>query len=81
MAYRIMGLDPAAFADTAFFGHRTPGLRAVDADGMLRRAGVAGPDEADCAIPILPEYDEVAYINLHDAGSGCFVARAERYDA
>jgi hypothetical protein len=48
---------------------------------MLRRAGVAGPDEADCAIPILPEYDEVAYINLHDAGSGCFVARAERYDA
>lgn len=68
-------------ATPAFFGHRTLGLRGFDADGMLRRASVAGPGEADGAIRSLLEHDEVAYIHIHNAGAGCFMARAERYDA
>jgi hypothetical protein len=64
-----------------FFGHRTLGLRAFDADGMLRRASVAGPGEADQAIRGLFDHDEIAYIHIHNAGAGCFMARAERFDA
>lgn len=65
----------------AFFGHRTLGLRGFDADGMLRQATVAGPGEADGAIRSLFGDDEVAYIHIHNAGAGCFMARAERFDA
>lgn len=65
----------------AFFGHRTLGLRGFDADGMLRQATVAGPGEADGAIRGLLDHDEVAYIHIHNAGAGCFMARAERFDA
>jgi hypothetical protein len=65
----------------AFFSHRTLGLRGFDAEGMLRRASVAGPGEADQAIRGLLDHAEIAYIDLHNAGAGCFMARAERYDA
>jgi hypothetical protein len=64
-----------------FFGHRTLGLRGFDADGMLRRASVANPGEADSAIRGLLDHAEIAYIHIHNAGAGCFMARAERYDA
>jgi len=63
-----------------FLEHRTLGLRGFDADGMLRRASVAGPGEADTALRALLDHDEVAYIDIHNAGAGCFMARAERYD-
>jgi len=65
----------------AFLGHRTLGLRGFDADGMLRDARVAGPGEADEAIRGLLDHDEIAYIHIHNAGAGCFMARAERFDA
>jgi hypothetical protein len=65
----------------AFFGHRTLGLRGFDAEGMLRRASVAAPGEADGAIRGLLDHDEIAYIHIHNAGAGCFMARAERFDA
>ena len=68
-------------ATPAFFGLRTLGMRGFDADGMLRRASVAGPGEADGAIRSLLDHDEIAYIDVHNAGAGCFMARAERYDA
>lgn len=86
-AYAIYVREGAAaaaeFIDQApaFFGHRTLGLRGFDADGMLRRASVAGPGEADGAIRGLLDYDEIAYIHIHNAGAGCFMARAERFDA
>jgi len=64
-----------------FLDHRTLGLRGFDKDGMLRRASVAGPSEADGALRALLEHDEVAYIDIHNAGAGCFMARAERFDA
>jgi len=65
----------------ALLEHRTLGLRGFDADGMLRRASVAGPGEADGAIRRLFDHDEIAYIHIHNAGAGCFLARAERFDA
>jgi hypothetical protein len=68
-------------APPAFLNHRTLGLRGFDADGMLRRASVAGPEGADQAIRDLFDHDEVAYIDVHNAGAGCFMVRAERYDA
>ncbi|HWI86800.1 MAG TPA: DUF1203 domain-containing protein [Sphingomonas sp.] len=71
------------FIDTPppFLNHRTLGLRGFDADGMLRQASIAGPGEADPAIRGLLQHGEVAYIDIHNAGAGCFMARAERYDA
>jgi hypothetical protein len=86
-AYAIYVRERAAAASEyvdetpAFFGHRTLGLRAFDADGMLRRASVAGPGEADGAIRGLLDHDEIAYIHIHNAGAGCFMACAERFDA
>ena len=68
-------------ATPAFLSHRTLGLRGFDTNGMLRRASVAGPGEADAAIRDLLGHDEVAYIHIHNAGAGCFLARAERFDA
>ena len=65
----------------AFLGHRTLGFRGFDADGILRRASVAGPGDADQAIRGLLEYQEVAYIDVHNAGAGCFMVRVERFDA
>jgi len=65
----------------AFLDHRMLGFRGFDADGILRRASVAGPGDADQAIRGLFAYDEVAYIHIHNAGAGCFMARAERFDA
>lgn len=65
----------------AFFGHRMLGLRGFDGDGMLRRASVAVPGGADDAIRGLLDHEEIAYIHIHNAGAGCFMARAERFDA
>jgi hypothetical protein len=48
---------------------------------MLRQARVAQPGEADTAIRDLLDDDAIAYIDIHNAGPGCFMARAERYDA
>lgn len=86
-AYAIYVREGAAAAPEyidrtpAFFGHRTLGLRAFDADGMLRRASVAAPGEADRALRGLFDHEEIAYIHIHNAGAGCFMARAERFYA
>ncbi len=63
-----------------FLAHRTLGLRGFDAGGMLRHARVAQPGEADDAIRVLLENEDVAYIDIHNAGAGCFMARVERHD-
>ena len=80
---RESALAASEYVDTtpAFFGHRTLGLRGFDANGMLRHAGVARPGEADAAIRDLLKLAEVAYIDVHNAGAGCFMVRAERDDA
>ena len=63
------------------FAGRPLGLRAFAADGMLRTARLAGPDEADSAIRDLFADDGISYIDAHNAAHGCFVARIERDEA
>jgi hypothetical protein len=63
-----------------FLAHRTLGLRGFDGAGMLKDARVAGPGEADQAIRALFEGADIAYVDIHNAGAGCFLARAERDD-
>jgi hypothetical protein len=41
---------------------------------------VAGPGAADTEIRSLLSHGEVAYIDIHNAAAGCFLARAERHD-
>lgn len=57
---------------------RTLGLRAFDAEGMLRGALLAMPGEADARIRELFGRPEVASIHAHNAAHGCFLARVER---
>lgn len=73
---------PAATADAppAFLAHRTLGLRGFDRSGMLRDAALAGPGEADGRLRDLLADPAIAYVDLHNAAAGCFLARATRDD-
>jgi hypothetical protein len=72
--------EAAVYRDATppFLAHRTLGLRGFDGAGMLRAARVAGPGEVDAQIRALFEGAEIAYVDIHNAGAGCFLARAER---
>lgn len=61
-----------------YLGRRTLGLRAFDAEGMLRGGLLAMPGEADSQIRALLDRPEVAEIHAHNAAYGCFLARIER---
>lgn len=63
------------------FEGRTLGMRAFGKDAMLKTASLAMPGEADQSIRQLFELDEVAYIDVHNAAHGCFVARVERFES
>jgi hypothetical protein len=60
------------------FDGRPIALRAFDADGNLRNAGLALPGQADARIRELFEAQEIAYIHAHNAAHGCFSAAIER---
>lgn len=62
------------------FEGRPLGMRAFGSDAMLKTAGLAMPGDADKTIRHLLELDEVAYIDVHNAAHGCFVARVERFE-
>ncbi|WP_219895358.1 DUF1203 domain-containing protein [Aquisediminimonas profunda] len=72
--------EAARFEDDAppVFEGRPLGLRAFDADGMLRNAALAMPGEADAKIRGLFSSPDIAYIDAHNAAHGCFAARVER---
>ncbi|MBK6296741.1 MAG: DUF1203 domain-containing protein [Sphingomonadales bacterium] len=72
--------EAARFEDDAppVFEGRPLGLRAFDADGMLRDAALAMPGEADAKIRGLFSSPDIAYIDAHNAAHGCFAARVER---
>ena len=72
--------EAARFEDDAppVFEGRPLGLRAFDADGMLRDAALAMPGEADAKIRGLFRSPDIAYIDAHNAAHGCFAARVER---
>lgn len=63
------------------FAGRPLGMRAFGSDAMLKTAGLAKPGDADKTIRQLFELDEVAYIDVHNAAHGCFVARVERFES
>ena len=60
------------------FEGRPLGLRAFDADGMLKNAALALPGQADVKIRELFADDQIAYIHAHNAAHGCFAAKVER---
>jgi len=60
------------------FANRPMAFRAFDAAGMLRKATLAVPGEADAAIRSLFDAPEITYIDAHNAAHGCFAARVER---
>lgn len=57
---------------------RMVGLRAFGADGMLRGGALAQPGETDEMIRDLFSAPEVAYLHVHNATLGCFLAAVER---
>lgn len=57
---------------------RTLGLRAFDRSGMMARALLAMPGEADAKIRELFADAAIAYIHAHNAAYGCFLAAIER---
>ena len=71
---------PASFEDSLppVFAGRTLSLRGFDPSGMLRRAVLALPGEAEARIGALFAQTEIATIHAHNAAHGCFVARVER---
>lgn len=80
--YARPGAQQAAqYIDTTppVFAGRPLGMRAFDSDAMLRAAALALPGKADDQIRQLLADDAIAYIDVHNAAHGCFVARVERF--
>lgn len=78
------GLTAAAqFTDAVppVFESRTLAMRAFGKDAMLKTASLALPGDADRSIRQLFELAELAYIDVHNAAHGCFVARVERFES
>lgn len=63
---------PPSFVD------RPLSLRAFTREGMLHTAALALPGEGDGEIRKLLDDSAIAYIDLHNAGYGCFAARVQR---
>ena len=84
MAHAIYVREGAERAAAAFdsvpamLDRRTIGLRAFDGEGMLCRAALAGPGEADGLIRDLFADPSIAYIHAHNAAYGCFLAAVKR---
>ncbi len=62
----------------AFFRHRLLSARAYAARGMMRDAAVVEGTELEAALEALFADPKVAYVHLHNAKPGCFMARVDR---
>ena len=60
------------------FAGRPLGLRAFDANGILKTAALALSGEADEKIRAVFADPDIAYIHAHNAAHGCFAAKVER---
>lgn len=69
---------PLIDATPPVFEGRPLGLRAFDAQGMLKNAALALAGQADEKIRALFAGDDIAYIHAHNAAHGCFSARIDR---
>jgi hypothetical protein len=59
---------------------RTLSVRAFDGSGMMVDADIVGGAELEPAIERLFEDSQAAYLHLHNAKRGCYVARVDRVD-
>lgn len=77
---RAAARDVAPFIDATppVFEGRALSLRGFDEAGMMRKARLAQPGEADGAIRALFADAGIAYIHAHNAAPGCYAARIDR---
>lgn len=61
-----------------FLRHRQLSARAYSAKGMMRDAAVFGGTELEATLEALFADPKVAYVHLHNAQPGCFMARVDR---
>ncbi len=61
----------------SFLSRRMLSLRAYDAPGMLRHAEVVSGDAVDTAIRSSLARPGIAYLHLHNAAWGCYLASVE----
>lgn len=57
---------------------RVLSVRAYDADGMMKDAGIAQGGEVEAVCERLMTRPDIAYLHVHNAAPGCFAARVER---
>ena len=70
---------PAAGEVPALLRHRLLSVRAFDADGMLTDADVVEGAALEAAIErLLLAAPNAAYLHLHNARPGCYMARVDR---
>lgn len=62
----------------AFFGRRLSSLRAYDASGLMVNAGVTEGAQMADAITAMFEDARVAYLHVHNAKPGCYMATVVR---
>ncbi|MFN8012819.1 MAG: DUF1203 domain-containing protein [Holophagaceae bacterium] len=70
--------SPGAGEVPAFFRHRLLSARAYSAKGMMRDAEVVEGTDLEAALEALFADPKVAYVHLHNAKPGCFMARVDR---
>jgi molybdopterin-guanine dinucleotide biosynthesis protein A len=63
------------------FERRSLPMRAFVEDAMLKTSALALASAADRSTQQLFQLDELAYIDIHDAAHGGFLARAERFQS
>lgn len=69
---------PAVDEVPAFFRHRQLSARAYSSKGMMRDAAVFRGTELEASLETLFADPKVAYVHLHNAQPGCFMARVDR---
>ena len=70
--------SPAIGEVPAFLRTRTLSLRAFSSDGMMRAAEVVPGSDLEQVLVRLLAAPETAYLHIHNAAMGCYLARAER---
>lgn len=77
---RELAQGPTDFVDQTppVFEGRPLAFRAFDEAGMLLKAALALPGQADDRIRELLDDEHIAYIHAHNAAHGCFSARIDR---
>lgn len=73
-----MQASPGEGEVPGFFRHRQLSARAYSAKGMMRDASVFEGVALEASLEALFADPKVAYVHLHNAQPGCFMARVDR---